>query len=106
MTSRGLLRLGIITCLIRSCWFSLSRDSVLKTWSQWTLPLSGKVIALDAGHGGADGGAASQEGVIEKDLNLAIVLYLSDYLQQAGAWCLSHVRETTDLGCTRDKGIF
>lgn len=56
-----------------------------RTWSYWTMPLSGKTIAIDAGHGGVDGGAVSKEGVIEKDLNLAIALYLRDYLQQAGA---------------------
>ncbi len=58
---------------------------VTKTWSYWTLPLSGQTIAIDAGHGGADGGAVSKQGIIEKDLNLAIALYLRDYLQQAGA---------------------
>lgn len=47
--------------------------------------LSGMVIGIDAGHGGADGGAASKAGAIEKDLNLAIALHLRDYLQQAGA---------------------
>ncbi|OPA73083.1 N-acetylmuramoyl-L-alanine amidase CwlD [Paenibacillus selenitireducens] len=56
-----------------------------RTWTYWTLPLSGKVIAIDAGHGGPDGGAVSKQGVIEKDINLAIALYLRDYLQQAGA---------------------
>lgn len=56
-----------------------------KTLNYWSLPLSGKVIALDAGHGGADGGAVSREGLIEKDINLAVSLYLRDYLQQAGA---------------------
>lgn len=56
-----------------------------RTWTYWTLPLSGKVIALDAGHGGVDGGAVSRDGLVEKDLNLAIALYLRDYLQEAGA---------------------
>lgn len=56
-----------------------------KTWTYWTLPLSGKVIVLDAGHGGPDGGAVSKQGIIEKDINLAITLYLRDYLQQSGA---------------------
>ncbi len=56
-----------------------------RTWTYWTLPLSGKVIAIDAGHGGADGGAVSKQGLVEKDLNLAIALQLRDYLQQAGA---------------------
>lgn len=57
----------------------------VKTTGQWGLPLSGKVIVLDAGHGGPDGGAVSKQGLIEKDVNLAIALYLRDYLQQAGA---------------------
>lgn len=56
-----------------------------KTTGYWSLPLAGKVIALDAGHGGPDGGAVSRQGVIEKDINLSIALYLRDYLQQAGA---------------------
>lgn len=65
----------------------LLRDNLpsSSTWSYWTLPLSGKTIAIDAGHGGADGGAVSKQGSVEKDLNLAIALHLRDYLQQAGA---------------------
>src|SRR5690606_5218206 len=55
------------------------------TWPAWSLPLSGMTIAIDAGHGGVDGGAVSKSGAIEKDLSLSIALYLRDYLQQAGA---------------------
>ncbi|MFC5401792.1 N-acetylmuramoyl-L-alanine amidase CwlD [Cohnella soli] len=81
-----MLRLAIIGCLVLlTAVVFLSEIPSSRTWSHWSLPLSGKVIALDAGHGGPDGGAQSREGVIEKDLNLAIVLYLRDYLQQAGA---------------------
>jgi N-acetylmuramoyl-L-alanine amidase len=75
-----------------------------KTWSQWTLPLSGKTIALDAGHGGPDGGASSKEGVIEKDINLAISLYLRDYLQQAGAVVVMTREEDKDLADADTKG--
>jgi N-acetylmuramoyl-L-alanine amidase len=56
-----------------------------KTWTYWTLPLSGKIIAIDPGHGGPDGGANSRAGLVEKDVTLAISLYLRDYLQEAGA---------------------
>lgn len=55
------------------------------TWSVWSLPLSGKVIVIDPGHGGKDGGAVSKDGLIEKHVTLSISLYLRDYLQQAGA---------------------
>lgn len=33
-----------------------------KTLNYWSLPLSGKVIAIDAGHGGADGGQLAGKG--------------------------------------------
>jgi N-acetylmuramoyl-L-alanine amidase len=50
----------------------------------WHLPLSGRVIVLDPGHGGADGGAESGD-TKEKDLTLIITRHLRDYLQQQGA---------------------
>ncbi|TJY38903.1 N-acetylmuramoyl-L-alanine amidase CwlD [Cohnella pontilimi] len=75
-----------------------------RTWTYWTHPLSGKVIALDAGHGGPDGGASSREGAIEKDLNLAVVLYLRDYLQQAGALVLLTREGDYDLAGPDTKG--
>lgn len=40
-------------------------------------------IVLDAGHGGEDGGATGN-GIIEKDLTLAITLYMYDRLQELG----------------------
>jgi N-acetylmuramoyl-L-alanine amidase len=76
-----------------------------KTWSQWTMPLSGKTIALDAGHGGPDGGASSKNGVIEKDINLAIALHLRDYLQQAGAVVVMTREEDKDLAGAGTKGL-
>ena len=40
-------------------------------------------IILDAGHGGDDSGATGN-GIIEKDLNLAITLYMYDRLRELG----------------------
>jgi N-acetylmuramoyl-L-alanine amidase len=75
-----------------------------KTWTYWTMPLSGKVIALDAGHGGPDGGAKSSEGLFEKDINLGITLYLRDYLQQAGAVVVMTREVDKDLADAGTKG--
>lgn len=75
-----------------------------KTSNTWSLPLAGKVIALDAGHGGPDGGAVSRQGVIEKDVNLAITLYLRDYLQQAGALVIMTREGDYDLAAESTKG--
>lgn len=43
-----------------------------------------KIILIDPGHGGFDGGAKSKSGVIEKDINLQISLKLKDYLEKKG----------------------
>ena len=49
-----------------------------------TLPLFGKVIYLDAGHGGSDPGALYKN-IYEKDINLKIVQKLEEDLTQLGA---------------------
>lgn len=56
-----------------------------ESWTAWSLPLSGAIIAIDPGHGGFDGGAVSKAGLVEKDVALNISLYLRDFLQEAGA---------------------
>ena len=43
-----------------------------------------KSIIIDAGHGGEDGGAVGSEGIIEKDINLAIALKLESLLEASG----------------------
>ncbi|MDT3428525.1 N-acetylmuramoyl-L-alanine amidase [Paenibacillus forsythiae] len=75
-----------------------------RTWNYWSLPLSGKVIAIDAGHGGPDGGAVSRGGLIEKDINLAVSLYLRDYLQQAGAVVVMTREADYDLAGSDTRG--
>lgn len=46
--------------------------------------LAGKIVVVDAGHGGRDGGA-KRGGFAEKNLNLGMAKYLSQYLSEAGA---------------------
>ena len=43
-----------------------------------------KIIVIDPGHGGIDGGAKSEGGVIEKDINLSISLKTKDALESKG----------------------
>lgn len=48
------------------------------------LPLSGKVIVIDPGHGGVDPGTSYKD-VLEKDVNLKVSLYLEKELSRRGA---------------------
>ena len=49
-----------------------------------TLPVSGKVVILDAGHGTPDEGAESNNGTTEAQINLVIVLKIQQLLEQSG----------------------
>lgn len=101
----GMLKLAASAFLIMLTVFLFTYElPATKTWTYWTMPLSGKVIAVDPGHGGPDGGASSREGLIEKDVNLAIALHLRDYLQQAGAVVVMTREEDKDLASPGTKG--
>jgi len=47
--------------------------------------LNGKIITIDAGHGGKESGSVGPTGVPEKDVNLAIAYYLKEILEKEGA---------------------
>jgi len=60
------------------------------------------VIILDAGHGGADGGCVSVDGVAEKGINLSIMLRVRDLLEISGYT----VKVTRDTDTSiHDEGI-
>lgn len=66
----------------------------------WSMPLSGKVIVIDPGHGGYDGGAVSRSGLQEKGVTLDISLLLRDYLQESGALVIMTREVDKDLAGT------
>lgn len=47
--------------------------------------LAGKRIVVDAGHGDHDPGAKGATGLKEKEVNLAVAMYVADFLRGAGA---------------------
>ncbi len=57
-----------------------------------------KLILIDPGHGGIDGGAESKNGTVEKNLNLNISLKLRDLLKKQGF----NVKMTRE----EDKGLY
>lgn len=79
-----ILAVCVVICfslLVASCVYSVSlpistNDAVM----QKSIP----VIIIDAGHGGFDGGASTNDGTPEKDINLNISLYLNEFLSSFG----------------------
>lgn len=69
------------------------------SWKPWSMPLSGEIIYLDAGHGGPDGGAGDRE-ALEKDIALSITKKVRDYLQGQGAIVLMTREKDVDLAPT------
>ncbi|MFM7467968.1 MAG: N-acetylmuramoyl-L-alanine amidase [Vampirovibrionales bacterium] len=63
----------------------LLMPSVMPSYMQVKHPLQGKVIVLDAGHGGKESGAVGMTGVQEKTLNLQVVQKLATSLKGLGA---------------------
>ena len=49
-----------------------------------SLPVSGKVVVVDAGHGKPDEGAEADDGTTEAETNLKIALKLQNLLEQSG----------------------
>ena len=49
-----------------------------------SLPVSNKVVIIDAGHGKPDEGAQNENGLTEEAINLKIALKLQNMLEQAG----------------------
>ncbi|TWI53659.1 N-acetylmuramoyl-L-alanine amidase CwlD [Halalkalibacter nanhaiisediminis] len=97
----GAFAVAVVSLLFIIQYQFITNDS----WSSWNLPLSGKIIILDPGHGGIDGGAVSKTGMQEKDITLEISLQLRDYLQEAGALVLMTREEDRDLAGENIKRI-
>lgn len=75
-------------------------------------PLHGKIIALDAGHGGAELGAtypanasAADALLIEKDVNLDVVLALKEKLETDGGASVALVREGNEYLPSRRERV-
>ncbi len=73
-------------------------------WRTVPLPLAGKTIVIDPGHGGPDGGAVGKDSTNEKEIALKVAKKTRDYLQQAGALVYLTREEDKDLAGEDHKG--
>lgn len=79
---RIMIILGAICISIFSYLFGSS--NMYETIQTVSLPISGKTVVLDAGHGGEDKGAESANGTTESETNLKITLKVQKLLEQSG----------------------
>lgn len=85
--------------LIIICFFLLTLTLPKVTATVKNLNLIGKVIVLDAGHGGKDDGAVNSK-IIERDLNLILVKKLEKELVSQGAIVYLTREDENDLSTT------
>lgn len=98
---RGKRNIIILMTVILCCLVFVGTASATTTM----LPVDGKIIVLDAGHGGFDPGKVGTLGEDEKNINLAIMTKTQQYLEQGGATV--YVTRLTDeaLGDTKQEDM-
>ena len=76
----------IISCVFVAVFaFMLTKENSAENAVETvSLPVSGKTVIVDAGHGKPDEGAESSNGTTEAETNLAIALKLQNLLEQSG----------------------
>jgi N-acetylmuramoyl-L-alanine amidase len=72
--------------------------------SSFSMPLSKKIILIDAGHGGVDPGKISGS-TLEKDINLEISKRLQEYLEQGDATVFMTRIDDSDLAQTKKSDM-
>ncbi len=76
--------------------------AALQGYSQSAAPpdkaLRGKLICIDAGHGGSAKGAVGIQGLEEKAINFTVASYLKDLLEQEGASVIFSRADDEDVG--------
>ncbi|MCT4605168.1 MAG: N-acetylmuramoyl-L-alanine amidase CwlD [Marinisporobacter sp.] len=79
--------------------FALCMNGALEASKSMTL---NKVIIIDAGHGGIDGGAVGKNGTVESQVNLEIALRIRKLLEQDGA--IVFLTRDEDVGLYSEDG--
>jgi len=100
--NRKILIISLVLILLVGA-FIISLTYYQKTVSASTLPILNKVIIVDAGHGGVDGGAEGiNTGVYESHINLQIAERVKKFLEESG--CLVLMSRDEDMGLYTPDG--
>ncbi|KOA19864.1 germination-specific N-acetylmuramoyl-L-alanine amidase precursor [Clostridium homopropionicum DSM 5847] len=95
------IKIFIISVLILICPLIYFSQIPVKAFSK-IAENEKKIILIDAGHGGIDGGAVSKRGTVEKDINLKISLFLKEVLE-AKDFKVLMIRDS-DIGLYSENG--
>lgn len=91
----GLLTVFMLYIAQEAAWYAAGTGVVIG---------NGKIIVLDAGHGGEDPGKVGNGDIYEKDINLAITGYVKSYLEQ-NDYQVIMTREADESLGTTSKGF-
>lgn len=89
-----------ICCLLAASLWLLSAFSVLTAASS-----APRLLLIDPGHGGEDGGAQAADGTLEKNINLAVGLNLRDMLRVWGIPVEMTRQEDVSIGSPTDSTV-
>ena len=101
ITSAILVVLLIAATVVGAVSQNAGSDLIIKASAQ--IPEE-KIVIIDAGHGGEDSGAVGVNGVLEKDLNLAIALEMGKMLEEKG-YIVVYTRTDDRLLYTEEQNI-
>ncbi|MBR3629665.1 MAG: N-acetylmuramoyl-L-alanine amidase [Oscillospiraceae bacterium] len=93
--------LAAVSLTIAGAWYAAGRARQNALQTAAGIP-ERRVIILDAGHGGMDGGCSSAAGDVEKNINLSILLDLRELLRASGYEVI--VTRDTDVSI-HDPGV-
>lgn len=69
------------------------------------LPITNRIVAIDAGHGGIDPGAVGKQGIKEDDINLAIALKMQRFIEQSGGIVVMTREDTKGLYTEKSRTV-
>lgn len=98
-----LSRVGLVVALLFAATAFLASRAAHPSGQLWAgAGLVGRVVVLDAGHGGVDPGASSKTGILEKDVVLGIAFHLKEFLEGAGGRVVMTRTEDRDVSGYED----
>ncbi|MGH4140438.1 N-acetylmuramoyl-L-alanine amidase CwlD [Clostridium sp.] len=95
-----LIAIVIVITIAMVSFMGINLRFVKETMNNEKLQSGSRIILIDAGHGGMDGGTSSKNGTVEKNINLSIAIKLKDNLQNAGYQVVMTREEDTGIYST------